>query len=279
MRAGVAIDGLNCVRKHLSQIKGGRLAAASARTLTFAISDVHGPIPDDPSVIGSGPTVADPTTFAEALEIVAALPEFRSSVRRHLERGARGEVPETVKPGDRDCAQTAYEVIGNASTALEGAARLRRALGYAVCVIEAPIEGEARLAAPQFLARARRLAAQSAGPALRARRRGNDGDRQGRRSRRPQPGIRPAAGAGDGGRAASFGALRAQAPMASTVPQMPPAPWSTRRRSSGRSARVSSWESTLAANDAYHFFQPLGDLVMWGPTGTNVGDVQMLLVP
>ena len=62
MRAGIAIDGLNCVRKHLSRIKGGQLAAAAARTMTLAISDVHGPVADDPSVIGSGPTVGDPTT-------------------------------------------------------------------------------------------------------------------------------------------------------------------------------------------------------------------------
>ena len=64
MRAGVAIDGFNCVRKHLSRIKGGQLAAAASKTVTLAISDVHGPFADDPSVIGSGPTVADPTTFA-----------------------------------------------------------------------------------------------------------------------------------------------------------------------------------------------------------------------
>ena len=70
MQAGVAIDGLNCVRKHLSAIKGGRLAAAAGESLTLAISDVHGPVPDDPSVIGSGPTVADPTTFADALRAV-----------------------------------------------------------------------------------------------------------------------------------------------------------------------------------------------------------------
>ena len=80
MRAGAAIDELNCVRKHLSRIKGGRLAAAAGATVTLALSDVHAPIADDPSVIGSGPTVADPTTFADAAAIVAELP--RSSFRR-----------------------------------------------------------------------------------------------------------------------------------------------------------------------------------------------------
>ncbi len=70
MRAGAAIDELNCVRKHLSRIKGGRLAAAAGTTVTLALSDVHAPVADDPSVIGSGPTVADPTTFADAVAIV-----------------------------------------------------------------------------------------------------------------------------------------------------------------------------------------------------------------
>ena len=70
MNAGVAIAELNCVRKHLSAIKGGRLAAAALRTITLAISDVHGPTPDDPAVIGSGPTVADPTTYEDARRIV-----------------------------------------------------------------------------------------------------------------------------------------------------------------------------------------------------------------
>ncbi len=100
MRAGVAIDGLNCVRKHLSRVKGGRLALAAAKTVTLAISDVHGPIPDDPSVIGSGLTVGDPTTFAQALAIVANVEGVPSSVRRYLERGARGDEAETVKPDD-----------------------------------------------------------------------------------------------------------------------------------------------------------------------------------
>ena len=70
MHAGAAIHELNCVRKHLSRIKGGKLAAAAGRTITLALSDVQAPVADDPSVIGSGPTVADDTTFADALEIV-----------------------------------------------------------------------------------------------------------------------------------------------------------------------------------------------------------------
>jgi glycerate-2-kinase len=277
MRAGVAIGELNCVRKHLSQIKGGQLAAASARSLTFAISDVHGPIPDDPSVIGSGPTIADPTTFDDALGIVRGVAGIPQSVHQHLERGARGEVPETVKPGDARLRQTAYEIIATRALALEGAAQLARSLGYAVVVIEEPIEGEARLAAPQFLARARRAAAQSSGPAcvLAA---GETtvtvtGDGLGGRNQEfalslvPEMAVarRPSV-------VASVGTDGIDGPTDAAGAVVDPTTLERAQRAG------LSWESTLAANDAYHFFQPLGDLVMWGPTGTNVGDVQMLLV-
>jgi glycerate 2-kinase len=102
MAAGAAIDELNCVRKHLSRIKGGRLgAAAGGPVVTLALSDVHGPVPDDPSVIGSGPTVPDATSFEDALSIVRRRAVVAPpAVFAHLERGMRGEIEETVKPGD-----------------------------------------------------------------------------------------------------------------------------------------------------------------------------------
>ncbi len=125
MNAGAPIADLNCVRKHLSAIKGGRLAAAAGRTVTLAISDVHGPIPDDPAVIGSGPTVGDPTTYADALGIVERAGVKDSIPRRaleHLERGA----DESPKPGDPRLQDCDYEVIGNRQMAVEGAARAAR---------------------------------------------------------------------------------------------------------------------------------------------------------
>src|SRR4030095_15233970 len=92
MHAGAAIHELNCLRKHLSRIKGGKLAAAAGRTITLALSDVHAPVADDPAVIGSGPTVPDDTTFADALEIVRRSDvTLRSPLRAHLERGAIGQ--------------------------------------------------------------------------------------------------------------------------------------------------------------------------------------------
>ncbi len=281
MRAGVAIDGLNCVRKHLSQIKGGRLAAASARTITLAISDVHGPIADDPSVIGSGPTVGDPTTFAQALAIVRRVDEVPYAVRHYLERGARGEITETVKPDDVRLSRGTYEIIGSRQTAVEGAAASARALGYTVHVMPQPIEGEAREASLAFVRHARQAIAAA-------------GARPGARYcvlAAGEPTV-TVTGKGLGGRSQEF-ALAAVPEMASFgrpavlasagtdgIDGPTDAAGAMADSTTLERARLAGvdWESMLAGHDAYHFFQPLGDLIVWGPTGTNVGDVQLLVV-
>lgn len=115
LRAGVAIDGVNCVRKHLSALKGGRLAAAAGgRVVTLAISDVFDPLPDDPAVIGSGPTVPDPTTFADALAIVlGASGRVPAAALDMIGRGVRGEIPESPKPDDPRLAGASYHLIGS----------------------------------------------------------------------------------------------------------------------------------------------------------------------
>ena len=275
MRAGFAIGELNCVRKHLSQIKGGRLAAAAGgHTVTLAISDVHGPIADDPSVIGSGPTIADPTTFAHALAIVGDVEGVPAAVRRHLERGARGDVDETIKPDAAALERGSYEVIGNRQTALDGAAAAARALGYAVRVMPNAIAGEAREASRAFLVDARQMLAEKvcilaagettvtvAGSGL-----------GGRNQEFALASVPEVASLGRTVVLASVGTDGIDGPTDAAGALVDP---TTRERA----RRIGlDWESTLAANDAYHFFRPLGDLVMWGPTGTNVGDVQMLLV-
>jgi glycerate-2-kinase len=281
MRAGVAIDGLNCVRKHLSQIKGGRLAAAAARTITLAISDVHGPVADDPSVIGSGPTVGDPTTFAQALAIVRRVDEVPPAVRSYLERGARGERPETVKPDDVRLARGTYEIIGNRQTAVDGAAESARALGYDVHMLPEPIDGEARDASAAFLRDARRAIADS-GIAARARHcvvgAGETtvtvtGDGLGGRNQ--EFALAAATGIASFGRPAVLASAGTDGIDGPTDAAGALVDSTTLER-----ARVAgvNWESTLAGHDAYHFFEPLGDLFVWGPTGTNVGDVQILLV-
>jgi glycerate-2-kinase len=162
MNAGTSIDALNCVRKHLSAIKGGRLGAAAGPSLTLAISDVHHPVEDDASVIGSGPTVPDATTFAGALEVVTGIRGIPTAVRRHLERGAAGLLAETVKPDDPRLARAAFHVIGNRRTALAGAAGCARERGYHVIVLDEAIGGEARTASRHFIESAR-----SAAPASR----------------------------------------------------------------------------------------------------------------
>ena len=280
MRGGAAIGPLNCVRKHLSDVKGGQLGAAAGRSITLAISDVHGPIADDPSVIGSGPTIADPTTFADALEIVRNVSGVPPPVRRRLERGAQGAIPETIKPGDGRLANASYSIIGNRMTALEGARRAAEARGYACVTIDRVIDGESREAARAFVEDARRMARDAARPLCVL----GAGET-----------TVTVKGTGTGGRNQEF--VLAAAPMLGEVLHSSRPAVLASAGTDGidgptdaagaiadsttieRANRLGlDWESTLARNDAYHFFQPLGDLVQWGPTGTNVGDVQVLLL-
>ncbi|MGH9313883.1 MAG: DUF4147 domain-containing protein, partial [Vicinamibacterales bacterium] len=149
LAAGCPIHEINTVRKHLSAIKGGRLAAAAGRSLTLAISDVVGPVEADPTVIGSGPSMADRTTYADALEVLERrrlLEEVPAAVRAHLRRGARGGVEETIKPGDARLQDAAMRIVGSRRDAMEGARHEARARGYSVEVVDEAIVGEARLA-------------------------------------------------------------------------------------------------------------------------------------
>jgi hydroxypyruvate reductase len=282
MTAGVAIDGLNCVRKHLSGLKGGRLGAAAWRSLTLAISDVHGPVPDDPSVIGSGPTVADPTTFAEAMEQVRSVEHESPShqvppaVVAHLERGVRGELPETIKPGDPRLARAEFRIIGNRLSAVEGARRAAERLGYAVAVLLGATHGEAREAAEHFFAEAMRLADRASRPlcvlaagetTVKVRGRGRGGRNQEfalalapHLAERDRPAVVASVGTdGIDGPTDAAGAIVDRTTL-------------HRAEREGK-----SWQASLADNDAYHFFKPLGDLIEWGPTGTNVGDLHVFL--
>lgn len=277
MNAGAPIAELNCVRKHLSAIKGGRLAAAAARSVTLAISDVHGPVADDPSVIGSGPTVADPTTCADAFEIVknaALIPVLPRAVVAHLERGE----DESPKPGDSRLAASSYHVIGNRQMAMDGASEAARARGYAVRVVLPATEGEARDAGAAFAAAALRDAA---GRPLCVIGSGESTVK-----------VR---GAGRGGRNQEF-ALGALGAIDSAAPRVRslmlasvgtdgidgPTDAAGAVVDQTSSARAREYglhpDAALAANDSYHFFAALGDLIRWGATGTNVGDLHVLLV-
>jgi glycerate 2-kinase len=275
LRSGAAIGEMNCVRKHLSAIKGGRLAlaAAPARIVTLMISDVPN---DDAAVIASGPTVADPTTAADALAILA---KYRidgpPSVLAHLRRGD----DETPKPGDERLARVDNRIIATPLQSLEAAAAIARAAGIAPLILSDSIEGEARDVALVHAAIVRHCA------------------------RHGQPGAPPCAilsggettvtvrGTGRGGRNAEF--LLALAVALEGLPGIDAlaadtdgidgtednagavlAPDSLARAA----ARGVSAKALLADNDGYGFFSALDDLVVTGPTFTNVNDFRAILV-
>ena len=277
MAAGADISELNCVRKHISAIKGGQLAAAARSCVTLAISDVHGPVADDPAVIGSGPTVGDPTTFAGALEIVRNVADVPREVREHLARGSRGELPETIKPGDPRLAASRYEIIGSRADATAGAGAEAEALGYAVTVLREPTHGEARTAGPRFLREARRIAEASARPlcvlgsgetTVRVKGEGVGGRNQ-------EFALSVIETIGAVGRAAVFASAGTDGTDGPTGAAGAIVDSSTLERAQ----RIGvDWRTSLDENDAYHFFKPLGDLIIWGPTGTNVGDVHVVLI-
>jgi len=146
LASGADIHATNAVRKHLSRISGGRLAAAAfpATLLALAISDVVG---DDPSSIASGPTVGDRTTFADAQDVLRTHDLWDgvpSSVRETLEQGAAGEIPESPSPDDPRLANAETIVIGTNAGALDAAAAEARQRGYEVRRVEEPLTGEAR---------------------------------------------------------------------------------------------------------------------------------------
>jgi glycerate 2-kinase len=273
MRSGTPVQQLNTVRRHLSRIKGGSLAAAAARSLTLVISDVHQP-PDSPCDIGSGPTAPDPTTFADALAIVRACSDIPRGVHTHLERGAAGETSETPKPGDPRLAGAEWQVMANRHTAMEAAAREARRLGYIVEVEHAPTHGEARDAGRRFaehgmvtrpLAGARCVIA-SGETTVTVRGRGRGG--------RNQEFVLGAAGflAGeDGVLLASMGTDGVDGPTDAAGGVVT---GQTYAEASALGLRV---EDILAKNDAYRLLRALDDLIEWGPTLTNVGDLHILL--
>lgn len=152
LRCGATINEINIVRKHLSLIKGGRLAASTrAKIITLVLSDVIG---DDLGSIGSGPTAADPSTFADAIAVLqhyriwAAVPP---AVRRYLERGQKREVPETLKSGSSRRRSVHHHIIGSNTIMLEAVARTAQQAGLFTELVASPITGEALVAAKQFV--------------------------------------------------------------------------------------------------------------------------------
>ena len=277
MTGGADITALNALRKHLSRVKGGRLAAACrGAVVTYAISDVIG---DDLSVIGSGPCVPDWSTWADAAEAVRRFGGWNGlepGVRRVIEAGLAGTIDDTPKAGDARLARASAEVIGGRRQAMDGAALAAAALGFTPVVLEAPVSGEARdTARAWFDAAVARVAGAGRPVALissgetTVRVRG--GGRGGRNQEFALALVELLAAAGPDTVLATVGTDGIDGPTDAAGALVDPGTGGRGRASGLDAARA------LDANDSYPYFAATGDLVRTGPSGTNVGDLQVLL--
>ncbi|MBS0526682.1 MAG: glycerate kinase [Proteobacteria bacterium] len=276
LKSGANIVEMNTVRKHLSAIKGGRLAIAAqpARVLSWLVSDVPN---DDPGVIGSGPTVADATTFADALGVLAKyMIDPPVAVRAHLEAGAAGKVEETPKPGDPRLARVETVMVATPKRSLEAAAAVARNKGIEVVMLGDNLEGEARLLGAEHATQAIALA---------------------KRSNRPMVMLSggettvTVRGKGRGGRNVEY--LLAEAIAANGKPGI----WGLAADTDGvdgaediagaiftpdtlaRARDVGhDPQAMLDDNDGHGFFERLGDSLITGPTRTNVNDFRATLI-
>src|SRR3989475_6481826 len=278
LRSGAPIQEMNTVRKHLSAIQGGRLAAASkAPVIALIISDVTG---DDPTHIASGPCAPDPTTYRDALEVLDRYGvKAKPVVREHLERGARGEVPETPKPGDEIFSRVENRVIATAQQALSAAQEFFRSRGIQTVSLGDRVTGEASEVAKNQGALARQIA------------------RHGKPAKPPVALISggectvTVRGSGRGGRCTEY--LLALAIDLAGLPGAHAIACDTdgidgSEDNAGavllpdsleRAARLGLDPGKLLAdNDGYGFFSKLDDLVVTGPTRTNVNDYRVILI-
>jgi glycerate 2-kinase len=275
LRSGAPIGEMNVVRKHLSAIKGGWLAAAAApaQVVSLLISDVPG---DDPAIIASGPTVADPSTFAQARNILADYGITPPpAVARHL---AAGEL-ETPKPGDPRLAGNRTVLIATPARSLAAAADVAAAADYQVEILGDALEGEARDLGAQHgeLARARQMAGQAAGRGIALLSGGETtvtvrGKGRGGRNLEYLAGLALALGgsAGISAIACDTDGIDGTEDNAGAI-VLPD--------TLARAAVAGLDPGTLLANnDAYGFFHGLGDLVICGPTLTNVNDFRAILI-
>jgi hydroxypyruvate reductase len=277
LACGANIHEFNCVRKHLSRIKGGQLArlASPAAVEALLLSDVIG---DDLDVIGSGPTAPDASTFAGALAILqkyGLVERVPATVRERLECGVAGELPETPKPGDPLFRGVRNVLVGNSRLALNAASQRARALGFRTLVLASEIQGETRDVARMHAAIAREIVSTG------------------------QPVKAPACiitggettvtlrGEGLGGRNQEFvlaaaidiaGLRDVVVLSAGTDGSDGPTDAAGAIADGDTLRRKPEARLYLDANDSYHYFKELGDLVITGPTNTNVMDVRIILV-
>ena len=278
---GARIDEINVIRKHLSAVKGGQLArlAAPARLITLVLSDVVG---DRLDAIASGPTVADPTTFRDCMNILThydLLDRLPDSIHDHLQQGLAGSIPETPKAGDAVFELGQTVIVANNRLALRAAREAAEARGYTTLLLSSTLEGEARHVARMHAAIAQEICHSG------------------------QPVPPPACiisggettvtvrGDGKGGRSQEFALAAALhvAGLHDTVvlsggtdgtdgPTDAAGALVDGRTLARAEALGLQPEAFLHRNDAYHFFQALDDLLLTGPTGTNVMDMVVMLV-
>jgi hydroxypyruvate reductase len=275
LRSGANIGEMNTVRKHLSRIKGGRLTerAQPARVLTLSISDVPG---DDPAVIGSGPTVPDPSTLADARAIVA---RYKLQLPEAVARVLNDPANESPKPGDPIFANTGYKLIARPADAFRAAEAAVRSAGYEPVMLGDRVEGEAREVAAQQaqyalnLQRNGRKAVILSGGELTVtiRGRGRGGPNQEYAlalvaALNGAPGIAALAGDTDG---TDGGGGSATDPAGAAVDA------TSLTRASALGLDPAAF---LANNDSTGFFSKMGDLVETGPTCTNVNDFRAIVV-
>ncbi len=275
LKSGAPISEMNCVRKHLSNIKGGKLAAAAhpARLLTLAISDVPGDHPDE---IGSGPTVPDRSTLADAR---AVLTRWNVVPSPEIAAALADANNETLKAGDQKLSTSDYKIVAAPKASIEAAAAIARARGYRVEVLGDSLEGEARDVGQQHSAmaldakrRGERVAIMSGGElTVTVRGNGSGGPNQEYAlglaiGLAGTTGICGLAGDTDG---IDGGGGNATDPAGALV--FP----DTLARAEAQNRNAAKF---LANNDSTGFFQPLGDLILCGPTQTNVNDFRVILV-
>jgi glycerate 2-kinase len=275
LRSGAPISEMNCVRKHLSQIKGGKLAAAvhPARLLTLSISDVPGDHPDE---IGSGPTVADRSTLADARAVLALwnitpVPEIAAALNNPAN--------ETLKAGDAKLSSSDYKIVAAPKASIDAAAKIARARGYRVDILGDSLEGEAREVARFHAAmaldaksRGEKVAIMSGGElTVTVKGNGSGGPNQEYAlglaiALDGAPGIYGLAGDTDG---IDGGGGNAGDPAGALV--FP----DTLARALAQNLNAAKF---LENNDSTGYFRPLSDLILCGPTQTNVNDFRVVLV-
>ncbi|MCB2227471.1 MAG: glycerate kinase [Desulfarculaceae bacterium] len=282
LASGADIGEINAIRKHLSELKGGNLArrAAPGKVISLIISDVVG---DRLDVIASGPTVPDLSTWGECRDILTRYgiwDQVPNPVRQRIEQGLAGELPDTLKPGDAELAGVTNLIVSSNRGAVEQAAAKARELGYASLVLGTTIEGETAPVARMHAAMARECLAsgQPATPPCCLLSGGETtvtlGDSPGKGGRNMEFSLAAAidlAGE-DGVLAVSLGTDGTDGPTDAA------GAWADGESVARGAEQGLKARDFLTRHDAYNFFQPLDDLIITGPTRTNVMDLRLMLV-